>query len=128
MNIDPRMVTVLSTLSTIKRQISQELDRFMAICWDRIGVYSPDQIRQLAASGTGSDDGGSGTSGGAGAGQRDRSQNKSNGSNPMANIFTPGRCVPVLVFVIDRLPVKVPWNEPGMSDTAIVEVCSCFQP
>ncbi|GJJ77232.1 hypothetical protein EMPS_09591 [Entomortierella parvispora] len=121
MNIDPRMITVLSTLSTIKRQISQELDRFMAICWDRIGVYSPDQIRQLTSLGTGSDDGGSSAGVGAGTGQRDRSQHKSNNSNSMANILTPGKCVPVLVFVIDKLPVKVPWHEPGMGDTAIVE-------
>ncbi|KAF9121774.1 hypothetical protein BGX30_002388 [Mortierella sp. GBA39] len=103
MNLDPRMISILSALSTIKRQMLQELDRFMAICWDRIGVPPPDHERSQ------SDNGG----GGGGGGGR--------GSNPLANILTPGRCVPVLIFVIERVPIIAPWHEAGASENQIVE-------
>ncbi|KAF9537820.1 hypothetical protein EC957_007649 [Mortierella hygrophila] len=98
MNLDPRMISILSALSTIKRQMLQELDRFMAICWDRIGVPPPDHERSQ------SDNGGGGR-----------------GSNPLANILTPGRCVPVLIFVIERVPIIAPWHEAGASENQIVE-------
>ncbi|KAG0219909.1 hypothetical protein BGX31_011120 [Mortierella sp. GBA43] len=102
MNLDPQMISVLSALSTIKRQIMQELDRFMAICWDRIGVLSPEHHQQNG-------------NGGGGGGHSGR------GANSMASIFTPGKCVPVLVFVIERVPVVAPWHEYGASDNQIVE-------
>ncbi|KAF8948326.1 hypothetical protein BGZ47_005451 [Haplosporangium gracile] len=99
MNMDPRMISILAALSTIKRQMLQELDRFMAICWDRIGILPPDHERNQ------SDNGGGGR-----------------GSNPLANILTPGRCVPVLIFVIERVPIIAPWHEAGASENQIVEV------
>ncbi|KAF9132353.1 hypothetical protein BG015_003726 [Linnemannia schmuckeri] len=99
MNLDSRMISILAALSTIKRQMLQELDRFMAICWDRIGVPPPDHERNQ------SDNGGGGR-----------------GSNPLANILTPGRCVPVLIFVIERVPIIAPWHEAGASENQIVEV------
>ncbi|KAG0272412.1 hypothetical protein BGZ95_011852 [Linnemannia exigua] len=102
MNLDPRMISVLAALSTIKRQMLQELDRFMAICWDRIGVPPPDHDRNQS------------DNGGGGAGGR--------GSNPLANILTPGRCVPALIFVIERVPIIAPWHEAGASENQIVEV------
>ncbi|KAG9069814.1 hypothetical protein KI688_009139 [Linnemannia hyalina] len=82
------------------RQMLQELDRFMAICWDRIGVPPPDHERSQ------SDNGGGG----------------GRGSNPLANILTPGRCVPVLIFVIERVPIVAPWHEAGASENQIVEL------
>lgn len=100
MNLDPRMISILSALSTIKRQMLQELDRFMAICWDRIGVPPPDHERS----------------------QSDNSGGGGRGSNPLANILTPGRCVPVLIFVIERVPIIAPWHDAGASETQIVEV------
>ncbi|KAG0071905.1 hypothetical protein BGZ89_008975 [Linnemannia elongata] len=99
MNLDPRMISILSALSTIKRQMLQELDRFMAICWDRIGVPPPDHERS----------------------QSDNSGGGGRGSNPLANILTPGRCVPVLIFVIERVPIIAPWHDAGASETQIVE-------
>lgn len=115
MNLDPRMISILSALSTIKRQMLQELDRFMAICWDRIGVPPPDHERNQSENGGGS-----------------------RGSNPLANILTPGRCVPALIFVIERVPIIAPWHEAGASESQIVEVsivsiepchgCSAFYP
>jgi hypothetical protein len=93
----------------------QELDRFMAICWDRIGVPPPDHERNQSENGGGS-----------------------RGSNPLANILTPGRCVPALIFVIERVPIIAPWHEAGASESQIVEVsivsiepchgCSAFYP
>ncbi|KAI1316857.1 hypothetical protein EDD11_009435 [Mortierella claussenii] len=104
LNLDPQIISVLTALSTIKKQIMQELDRFMTICWDRIGVQSPEQQRQQQQSADQS-----GTS------------NNNRGSNSLANVFTPGKCVPVLVFVIERVSVLAPWHEPGASDIQIVE-------
>jgi hypothetical protein len=106
MNIDPHMVSVLSALSTIKRQIMQELDRFMAICWDRIGVPSPENQQQQHQQ--------NGSSNGGGHSGR--------GPNAMSSIFTPGKCVPVIVFVIESVPVMAPWHEPGASDNQIADV------
>ncbi|KAF9082892.1 hypothetical protein BGX23_011974 [Mortierella sp. AD031] len=97
MNLDPRMISILSALSTIKRQMLQELDRFMAICWDRIGMTPPDYERNQSDNGSG------------------------RGSNPLANILTPGRCVPALVFVIERVPIIAPWHDAGASEKQIVE-------
>ncbi|KAK3841628.1 MAG: hypothetical protein J3R72DRAFT_150143 [Linnemannia gamsii] len=97
MNLDARMISVLAALSTIKRQMLQELDRFMAICWDRIGVPPPDHDRSQSDNGGG------------------------RGSNPLANILTPGRCVPALIFVIERVPIIAPWHEAGASENQIVE-------
>ncbi|KAG0006787.1 hypothetical protein BGZ65_003727 [Modicella reniformis] len=107
MNIDPQMISVLNALSAIKRQIMQELDRFMAICWDRIGVSSPEKYHQQHQQQNGSTSGNSGHSG--------------RNPNSVPNIFTPGKCVPVLVFVIERVPVVVPWHEPGISDSQAAE-------
>ncbi|KAF9099652.1 hypothetical protein BGX29_007009 [Mortierella sp. GBA35] len=98
MNLDPRMISILSALSTIKRQMLQELDRFMAICWDRIGMTPPDYERNQSDNGSG------------------------RGSNPLANILTPGRCVPALVFVIERVPIIAPWHDAGASEKQIVEL------
>ncbi|KAF9900218.1 hypothetical protein EC991_007769 [Linnemannia zychae] len=100
MNLDSRMISVLAALSTIKRQMLQELDRFMAICWDRIGVPPPDHDRNQSENG------------GGGGGR---------GSNPLASILTPGRCVPALVFVIERVPIIAPWHEAGANENQIVE-------
>ncbi|KAG0296316.1 hypothetical protein BGZ96_009715 [Linnemannia gamsii] len=98
MNLDPRMISILSALSTIKRQMLQELDRFMAICWDRIGVPPPDHERNQSENGGGG-----------------------RGSNPLANILTPGRCVPALIFVIERVPIIAPWHEAGASENQILD-------
>ncbi|KAF9921175.1 hypothetical protein FBU30_008847 [Linnemannia zychae] len=98
MNLDSRIISILAALSTVKRQMLQELDRFMAICWDRIGVPPPDHERNQ------SENGGSGR-----------------GSNPLASIMTPGRCVPALVFIIERVPVVAPWHDNGANETQIVE-------
>ncbi|KAF9163923.1 hypothetical protein BGX20_001152 [Mortierella sp. AD010] len=96
MNIDPKIVSVLLALSTVKRQITQELDRFMNVCWDRIGVQAPDH-------------------------QRQNPEQSGRGANSMNGVFTPGKCVPVLVFVIERVPVMAPWHDPGASENQIVE-------
>ncbi|KAF9932927.1 hypothetical protein BGZ67_004523 [Mortierella alpina] len=101
MNLDPKMISVLLALSTIKRQILQELDRFMTICWDRIGVPSPESQRNV-----GDQNGGS---------------NASKAPGSMASIFTPGKCVPILVFVIERVTIATPWGEPGATETQLVE-------
>ncbi|KAF9962724.1 hypothetical protein BGZ70_007944 [Mortierella alpina] len=101
MNLDPKMISVLLALSTLKRQIMQELDRFMTICWDRIGVQSPESQRNM-----------SDQNGGA-------STNKTPGS--VASIFTPGKCVPILVFVIERVTIATPWCEPGATEAQAVE-------
>lgn len=87
----------------------QELDRFMTICWDRIGVTSPDQRKHLENCGhlSGSRNGGAGN----------------NSSAPAAhNIFTPGKCVPVLVFVVERVPITAPWFETDASEAQITDV------
>ncbi|KAF8984314.1 hypothetical protein BGZ46_008293 [Entomortierella lignicola] len=104
MNIDPRIISVLLALSTVKRQIMQELDRFMAVCWERIGIEAPDPQRQNLEQ-----------SGGGNAGQSGR------GGNSVASVFTPGKCVPVLIFVIERVPVMAPWHDSGANETQIVE-------
>ncbi|KAG0029831.1 hypothetical protein BGZ81_003358 [Podila clonocystis] len=107
LTIDPRIISILLALSTTKRQIMQEMDRFMTICWDRIGVTSPDQRKQLENGGhhSGSRNGGPGNSG-----------------VPTAhNIFTPGKCVPVLVFVVERVPITAPWFEANASEAQIMD-------
>ncbi|KAF9574195.1 hypothetical protein EC968_007290 [Mortierella alpina] len=101
MNLDPKMISVLLALSTIKRQIMQELDRFMAICWDRIGVQSPELQRN--------------------AGDQTGGSNASKAPGSMASIFTPGKCVPILVFVIERVTITTPWCEPGATEPQAVE-------
>ncbi|KAF9318316.1 hypothetical protein BG003_011415 [Podila horticola] len=108
LTIDPRIISILLALSTTKRQIMQELDRFMTICWDRIGVTSPDQRKHLENCGhlSGSRNGGAGN----------------NSSAPAAhNIFTPGKCVPVLVFVVERVPITAPWFETDASEAQITD-------
>ncbi|KAI7831362.1 hypothetical protein BC939DRAFT_184065 [Gamsiella multidivaricata] len=109
MNIDPHLASLLLALSTVKRQIMQELDRFMTICWDRVGITSPEQQYQQQQQ---QQQNGSGT-GANGSGR---------GPNSMANIFTPGKCVPVLVFVIERVPVSVPWYGADASENQISEI------
>ncbi|KAG0296302.1 hypothetical protein BGZ98_001027, partial [Dissophora globulifera] len=111
MNIDPQMISVLLALSAIKRQIMQEMDRFMTICWDRIGVSAP-ALDQNPHNSQHHHHHGGGSGGGSGA---------RGGPNLMAHIFTPGRCVPVLVFVVERVPVTVPWHDPGASESQITE-------
>ncbi|KAG0055718.1 hypothetical protein BGZ83_007590 [Gryganskiella cystojenkinii] len=112
MNIDSKMISVLSALSTVKRQILQELDRFMTICWDRIGIQSPDQLRQLTT----------GTDNSSTVGLNERGHHGSSGPrDSMLNVFTPGRCVPVLLFVVEKVLVTVPWHEPGTGEKAIAE-------
>ncbi|KAF9100670.1 hypothetical protein BGX27_000309, partial [Mortierella sp. AM989] len=111
MNIDPKIISVLLALSTVKRQIMQELDRFMTICWDRIGVQAPDHHRQNSEQ----SGGGGSSNGGGGGGQFGR------GTNSMASVFTPGKCVPVLVFVVERVPVMAPWHDSGANENQIVE-------
>ncbi|KAG0252460.1 hypothetical protein BG011_006946 [Mortierella polycephala] len=118
MNLDTRMISVLLALSNIKRHIMQELDRFMTICWDRIGVLSPDQRRQHHPEQNGNSSGvsnnvnsGSGSGGSGGHSGR--------GANSIANIFTPGKCVPVMAVVIERVPIATPWYEPGATQNQI---------
>ncbi|KAG0347404.1 hypothetical protein BG004_007835 [Podila humilis] len=112
LSIDPRITSILLALSTTKRQIIQELDRFMTICWDRIGVTSPDQRKSADQNGhqsggrSGAAGGGSGSSGGIGT----------------SNIFTPGKCVPVLLFVVERVPITVPWMVGEASQAQTLEV------
>lgn len=102
MNLDPKMISVLLALSTIKRQIMQELDRFMTICWDRIGVHSPESQRN--------------------AGDPTGGPNASKAPSSVASVFTPGKCVPILVFVIERVTIATPWCEPGATEAQVVEV------
>ncbi|KAG0203635.1 hypothetical protein BGX28_004122 [Mortierella sp. GBA30] len=108
MNLDPRMISVLLALSTIKRHVMQEMDRFLSICWDRIGIAPPEHQRNMT------DQSGNSTVGGGG-------HSSSRAQNSMANIFTPGKCVPVLVFVIERVPIATPWHEPGATESQIAE-------
>lgn len=84
----------------------QEMDRFMTICWDRIGVAAPDQRKHLEGYSSGNRNGSPG-----------------NGA-PSANIFTPGKCVPILVFVVERVPITAPWFEADASETQIMDVSS----
>ncbi|KAG0027621.1 hypothetical protein BGZ82_008845, partial [Podila clonocystis] len=107
LTIDPRIISILLALSTTKRQIMQELDRFMTICWDRIGVTSPDQRKQLenGVHHSGSRSGGPGNS----------------GAPTAHNIFMPGKCVPVLVFVVERVPITAPWFEADASEAQIMD-------
>ncbi|KAF9212685.1 hypothetical protein BGZ59_006450 [Podila verticillata] len=100
LTIDPRIISILLALSTTKRQIMQELDRFMTICWDRIGVAAPDQRKHLESG--------------------NRNGSPGNGA-PSANIFTPGKCVPVLVFVVERVPITAPWFEADASEAQIMD-------
>ncbi|KAF9351025.1 hypothetical protein BGX26_010869 [Mortierella sp. AD094] len=102
MNIDPKIISVLLALSAVKRQIMQELDRFMTVCWDRIGVQAPDH-------------------------QRQNSEQSGRGANSMNGVFTPGKCVPVLVFVVERVPVMAPWHDSGANENQIVEVSGIFK-
>ncbi|KAI9241790.1 MAG: hypothetical protein BYD32DRAFT_17455 [Podila humilis] len=106
LTIDPRIISILLALSTTKRQIMQELDRFMTICWDRIGVAAPDQRKHLESG--------------------NRNGSPGNGA-PSANIFTPGKCVPVLVFVVERVPITAPWFEADASEAQIMDVSSKLQ-
>lgn len=78
----------------------------MTICWDRIGVAAPDQRKHLESHPSGNRNGGPGNS---------------------ANIFTPGKCVPVLVFVVERVPIAAPWFEADASDAQIMDVSPKLQ-
>ncbi|KAF9915192.1 hypothetical protein BX616_006710, partial [Lobosporangium transversale] len=119
LNVDPRIISVFLALSTIKKQIMQEMDKFLAICWDRLGVQSPEQQRlstdqpQNESPNHHHHHSSSNNSSGSNA-------NRGN-SNSVASVFTPGRCVPVLVFVIERVPVVVPWFDSGATESQIVE-------
>ncbi|KAG0090781.1 hypothetical protein BGZ93_002992 [Podila epicladia] len=108
LTIDPRIISILLALSTTKRQIMQELDRFMTICWDRIGVTSPDQRKHLE-------------NGGHHSGNRNGGPGNSSGAPAAQNIFTPGKCVPVLVFVVERVPITAPWFDAGASEAQIMD-------
>ncbi|KAF9306686.1 hypothetical protein BGZ74_004384 [Mortierella antarctica] len=108
LTIDPRIIPILLALSTTKRQIMQELDRFMTICWDRIGVTSPDQRKHLE-------------NGGHQSGNRNGGPGNSSSAPTAHNFFTPGKCVPVLVFVVERVPITAPWFEADASEAQIMD-------
>lgn len=91
----------------------------MTICWDRIGVTSPDQRKHLE-------------NGGHQSGNRNGGPGNSSSAPAAHNFFTPGKCVPVLVFVVERVPITAPWFEADASEAQIMDVSSasacCFCP
>ncbi|KAF9429638.1 hypothetical protein BGZ94_010048 [Podila epigama] len=105
LSIDPRITSVLLALATTKRQIHQELDKFLAICWDRLGITSSDPPGYT-------EQGGQNHS----SGNRNSGNASSNASHPAV-----GRSVPVVIFVIERVPITYPWFEEGANESQIVD-------
>ncbi|KAF9970663.1 hypothetical protein BGZ73_006583 [Actinomortierella ambigua] len=132
MAVDMKTVSILTTLGQLKRHMMYELDKFMAVCWERLGFrppptgyYSPpahpssssQQHYPYNSSHHQHQHHGHHQ---APHGQQQH-QHHSQQRQAGASSLLPGTCVPTLLFVVERLQLSDPWYDGSSSEESIRE-------
>ncbi|KAG0250432.1 hypothetical protein DFQ27_009413 [Actinomortierella ambigua] len=135
MAVDMKTVSILTALGHLKRHMMHELEKFMAVCWERLGFrppplgYYPQQPQPPPPSSSSSQHypyhshhpAHHHNYGHHSAHHGQQHQQQQHQQQARASALLPGTCVPTLLFVVERLQLSDPWYDSSSSEESIQE-------